>query len=142
MHTQEEAQRRWRDLLPLLTEKQRGMLGSAWGHHVDVRLGRDEIDWACKRLREEWEKEETGKTLLCRSCGERMPCSGTDFDIMDQGRCLNVPWMYCPGCGDRYQGVGPGVCSICRTRMRVWKDPHRRPPPADVTKIDKRGTGM
>lgn len=60
MHTQEEAQRRWRDLLPLLTEKQRGMLGSAWGHHVDVRLGRDEIDWACKRLREEWEKEEAG----------------------------------------------------------------------------------
>ena len=31
-----------------------------------------------------------GKALVCRTCGERMPCSGTRSDIMDQGVCMKV----------------------------------------------------
>jgi len=41
----------------------------------------------CKRKRSCPKCRGTGKALVCTTCGERMPCSGTDPNIFDQASC-------------------------------------------------------
>lgn len=51
-HSQQRAGQLWNQLLPLLTGRERSALMSAWGHHVDVRLGRGELDYVAKQIRD------------------------------------------------------------------------------------------
>jgi hypothetical protein len=55
MHTQEEATRVWKELKPRLHQYEMGQLAVAWGHHVDVKLGRGELDETCDEIRECWD---------------------------------------------------------------------------------------
>lgn len=57
VHTQRKAESLWKQLAPLLTEYQRTRLYTAWGHHVDCREGRSELDWVAEQIRKEWAGE-------------------------------------------------------------------------------------
>ena len=56
MHTQRVAYRYWNDLVPLLTTSESAALSIAWGHHVDVGEGPEELDDVCATLLAEWEQ--------------------------------------------------------------------------------------
>lgn len=40
----------------------------------------------------------SGRKLVCLTCGEDMPCSGTDTNVFDQAQCRKL----CPVCGKRH----------------------------------------
>jgi hypothetical protein len=52
MHTQCEAQSVMLRLRFYITERQYGFLGTAWSHHCDVGLGREELDAVCEEIRQ------------------------------------------------------------------------------------------
>jgi len=53
-HTQRVAYRHWVELLPALTYEEKTRLSIAWGHHVDVGEGPEELDDVCNRILAEW----------------------------------------------------------------------------------------
>ena len=63
MHTQEEADSLWTRLIVHLTAKQRSQLSTAWGHHMDVREGREELDIVCGEIRKSWRGVEVAPCL-------------------------------------------------------------------------------
>ena len=38
--------------------------------------------------------EEMVRSFVCKTCGEDMPCSGTDSDIIDQSWCKSETGKY------------------------------------------------
>ncbi|MHA2068117.1 MAG: hypothetical protein ACXABY_27465 [Candidatus Thorarchaeota archaeon] len=57
MYTQERAHTLWRQLKPYLTTDQVDRLLIAWGHHVDVREGPEELDHVRQEIKDESEAQ-------------------------------------------------------------------------------------
>lgn len=57
-HTQEKANRVWRELHPYLGEAERHDLRDSWEHYRIGGYDRELIDGSCERIRREWSEEE------------------------------------------------------------------------------------